>query len=88
VLDKARELGPEKVGETLAEIATAGRVPSDSVSGMFWPQVLQHASKQKDAVLAQKAYDALLKRYATETGAQFDRAKQGWEKLLDEAKAK
>ena len=89
VLDKGRELGPEKLGATLAELAKAGKVPSETMSGWwFWRPVLQHASKQKDAALAQKAYDALMKRYGKETGARIDSAKQAWQKLLEDAKAK
>jgi hypothetical protein len=88
VLDKGRELGPEKLGAMLAELAKAGKVPSETMGGWFWRLVLQHASKQKDAALAQKACDALMKRYAKETGARIDSAKQAWQKLLEDAKAK
>jgi|RhiMethySRZTD1v2_1073278.scaffolds.fasta_scaffold00406_34 hypothetical protein len=85
---KGRELGPEKMRATFAELAKAGKVPSETLSGPFWRFVLEHASKQKDASLAQKAYDALMKRYAKETGDKIDSAKQAWQKLLEDAKAK
>jgi hypothetical protein len=88
VLDKGHELGPEKLGATFAELAKAGKTPSETMSRWFWPPVLLHASKQKDAPLAQKAYDALMKRYAKETGARIDSARQAWLRLLEDAKAK
>ena len=88
VFDKGRELGQEKVGATLAELAKAGKRPSETMSGTFWRIVLQHASKQKDAALAQRAYDELMKRYGMETGARIDSSKQAWQKLLEDAKAK
>ncbi|HEX5052191.1 MAG TPA: hypothetical protein VFZ65_10495 [Planctomycetota bacterium] len=88
VLRKARELGADKVGESLADMAKKGRVPSDVMAGSFWPQVLQHASKQKDARLAQQAYDALMVRYASEKGDRFEKVKAAWQKLVEEARTK
>lgn len=89
VLDKGRELGPEKLRATLAELVKAGKTPSETMSGWwFWRPVLQHASEHKDAALAQKAYDALMKRYGKETGARIDSSKQAWLKLLEDAKAR
>jgi hypothetical protein len=85
---KMRETGPEKTAAAAAEMAKAGKVPTAAVSGMFWNQVLVHASKQKDAALAQQAFDALQKRYADEKSPGIERQKQNWQKLLDEAKAK
>ncbi|HEU4420850.1 MAG TPA: hypothetical protein VFT55_18065 [Planctomycetota bacterium] len=88
VLDKGRELGPEKLGATLAELARTGKTPSETLNGPFWRIVLQHASKQKDAALAQKAYDALMKRYGREAGGRIDSARQAWQRLLEDAKAR
>lgn len=88
VLDKAREMSPERLRATLADLAKAGKTPSETMTRWFWPPVLQHASKQKDAALAQKAYDALMKRYGMETGTRIDSAKQAWQRLLEDAKSK
>lgn len=84
---KMRENGPEKTAAAVAEMAKAGKVPSAAAAGMFWNQVLLHASKQKDPALAQQAFDALQKRYADEKMPGIERQKQNWQKLLDEAKA-
>ena len=84
---KMRENGPEKTAAAVAEMAKAGKVPSAASAGMFWNQVLTHASKQKDAVLAQQAFDALQKRYADEKAPGIERQMQNWQQLLDEAKA-
>ncbi len=88
IMQKAREAGPEKTAEALVEMAKAGRVPSETMSGTFWQQVLKQASTQKDGDLAQKAYDGLVKRYAAEPSAQFEQAKKAWQKQVDDAKAK
>lgn len=85
---KMRETGPEKTAAAAAEMAKAGRVPTGpAVSGMFWNQVLVHASKQKDPALAQQAFDALQKRYGDEKSPGIERQRQNWQKLLDDAKA-
>ena len=86
LLGKMRENGPEKTAAAIAELAKAGKVPSDAGSGMFWSQVLVHASKQKDAAMAQQAFDALQKRFADEKSPGIERQRQGWQKMLDLAK--
>lgn len=89
LMQKSRELGPEELGAKLAAIAKAGKSPSDALATNFWPAVLNHASKNKDAALAQQAFDALEKRLANEkANPNLDRAKKAWAKLLEDAKAK
>lgn len=88
LMRNARDLGYEKLGERMAEMAKAGRVPSASMSGTFWPPVLGYASTHKDAELAQQAYDALVRHYASETGGRIEQYKAAWQKLVDEAKAR
>lgn len=88
LLGKIRETGPEATAEQIAAMAKAGRAPSENMAGAFWMQVLQHASRQKDAALAQQAYDALQQRYSKEKGPGIERQLANWKKLLDEAKAK
>jgi hypothetical protein len=88
VMQEAREAGPEATGEKLVAIARSGREPSEAVSGIFWQQVLRHASGAKDAALAEKAHAALLKRFADEKGAQFERARKNWDEQLEAAKKK
>lgn len=83
---KAQKEGPEKTGEAFAALLAAGKTPSDGIGSNFWVSVLTHASKHKDAALAQRCFDVLEKRHAKEK--QYDRARQGWKQLLDDAKAK
>ncbi len=85
ILAKAREAGPEKTGAALATLLAGGKSPSDEVDYRFWSGVLGHASKQKDAKLAKRAYDTLEKRLGKEK--QLQRAFEAWKKLLDEASA-
>lgn len=86
IMAKAQKEGPEKTGEALAALLAAGKTPSDGIGSNFWIAVLNHASKQKDATLAQRAFDVLEKRHGKEK--QYDRARQAWKQLLDDAKAK
>lgn len=82
ILRKAREEGPEKTGESLAALLAAGKTPGEDNTG-FWAGILRHASAQKDGELAQRAYDVLMKRKDAPA-----RAKEQWQKQLDDAKAK
>ncbi len=88
ILRSAREVGMEETQQKLVAIARAGRVPSAAMAGTFWQQVLRAASADKDAKLAQQAYDALMERYADESGPQFERAKKAWSDLVEAAKQK
>jgi hypothetical protein len=82
IIAGARKNGPEKTGEALAALLAAGKTPSDDNTS-FWGGVLRHASTKKDAALAQRAYDVLMKRKDAP-----DRQKEAWKKMLDEAQAK
>jgi hypothetical protein len=86
LLTKARDHGPEVTGEKIAALAKAGRQPSEAMQVPFWNATLQHASKQKDAVLAQQAFDALMQRLGKQAGPGVERQKQAWAKLLEDAK--
>lgn len=88
LMQKARELGQDEVRKQLAAMAKDGKTPSDAMAGSFWPAVLEYASKEKDAALAQKAFDAIEKRFANDKNPNLARAKKEWAKLLEEAKAK
>lgn len=88
LLQQSRSTGLEQTAEKLAAMAKAGKKPSDTTGGQFWNAVLQHASKHKDAALAKQAFDALQQRFANDKNPQIERAKQQWQKLLDEAQAK
>ncbi|MBL8754610.1 MAG: hypothetical protein JNK15_15000 [Planctomycetes bacterium] len=88
VMQKGRELGQDEMLKQLADMAKGGKTPSDAVAPNFWPAVLNWASKAKDAALAQKAFDALEKRFANDKNPNLDRAKKSWAKLLEDAKAK
>jgi hypothetical protein len=81
IFAKAREAGPEKTGEALVAILKAGKTPSEQ-NAMYWSGVLGHASKQKDAELAKRAYDVLMKRKDAPA-----RQKERWKQMLDEATA-
>lgn len=83
---KAQKDGPEQTAEAYAALLAAGKTPSDGIGSNFWVSVLNHASKHKDAALAQRAFDVLEQRHAKEK--QYDRARQAWKQLLDDAKAK
>lgn len=57
---KARELGAEEIGKRFAGMVETGRLPSgEAEANYFWQMVLGHASKQRDAKLAQRAFDVL-----------------------------
>jgi hypothetical protein len=73
---------PQELGAKFAAMLKDGKAPSDE-NTMFWQTVLRHASTEKDAELAQRAFDVLAKRPNAP-----ERQKQGWQKMLDEAKAK
>lgn len=88
LMQKGRELGQDEVSKQMAAMAKAGKAPSPMMAGSFWMAVLGHASKQKDAELAQKAFDALEKRFADDKNPGLVRARKDWAKLLEEAKAK
>jgi hypothetical protein len=88
LMQKGRELGQDEVWKQLADMAKAGKRPSEAGVGNFWIGVLTHASKQKDGALAQQAFDALEKRYANEKSPGIERARKSWEKMLEDAKAK
>jgi hypothetical protein len=82
IMAKSRDAGPEKTGEALVALLKAGKTPSEQ-NTMFWGGVLRHASTQKDAELAKRAYDVLMKRKDAP-----ERAKEAWKKALEEAQAK
>jgi hypothetical protein len=88
LLRDARKAGPEATSEKLLALAKAGRTPSDAMGGMFWQQVLSGASAQKDAEMAQQAYDNLMRIFGKEKGERFEKAKEAWQKQVEEAKAK
>lgn len=71
----------------LYEMAKAGLDPSRTTSGPFWQQALEHASLQRDGDLAQRAFDALLHRYADEKSRWLDLRMVAWQEQLDAAKA-
>jgi hypothetical protein len=78
---RANRQTPEKGGQALAAMLVAGKTPA--AQSPAWAALLQHASTTKDADLAQRAYDVLMQRKDAPA-----RAKERWQTLLDEAKAK
>jgi hypothetical protein len=88
VLDAMRKDGPKATAAKCAEIAQAGKEPSEAMAGIFWSQVLTHASGEKDAKLAARAHGALMARYGKETSPGIERQKKAWQDLLDAANAK
>jgi hypothetical protein len=76
----------DKIAEELAALAKAGRRPSKPQTFLFWPQVLQHAAKRRDAVLAQQAFTEL-ESFAVENKSFQSRLPQ-LRILLQQAQAK
>jgi hypothetical protein len=86
VMAAARTAGPEKTAEALVAIHKSGRKPGADVAPTYWIQLLNHAAKHKDGVLADEAYAALEAKLGKEKNAQ--RAFDCWKKLRDDAHAK
>jgi hypothetical protein len=84
ILDKAKEAGAEATHAALAAMVAAGRTPSDDVGGTFWIGVLTHASRSRDAALAQRAFAWLDDRYGKD--GNYARSRAQWRRLLDDAK--
>lgn len=83
---KARQLGPDKANEQVAEIAKSGRRPSEAQAYRFWAMTLQYAAKEKDAKLGEQAYAELEKAMGSDK--RYDRMKPQLRKLLDQAQGK
>lgn len=81
-----QDLMSEGAGAELAAIARAGRIPSLTTSGRFWQVVLEHASRHKDGELAQRAFDALMVRFAEESGTWINWRMAEWRKQLEASK--
>lgn len=88
LMQRARELGREGLGERMAALAKAGKVPSDTQRGPFWSLTLQYASQQKDGALADQAFAALEAFYRKQKLPGIERQMETWRKLVEEAKAK
>lgn len=81
---KSRELGMEKVAEAVADIAKAGRRPSDDVAVQFWVLTLRHAENTTDGKLGEEAFGHLEK--LAENDRRYARSLDAWRKMLDKAK--
>lgn len=84
-LERDRQLAPKELGQRLAGLARAGRRPSSgsAVSQWFWNQLLDHARQQRDAELAQLAYDQLVAQFGKDQ--RYQRALAAWRQQLVEA---
>lgn len=79
---KARELGADEIGKRFTAMVRTGRLPSAEGEVYFWQMVLGFAAKERDAELAQRAFDLLEKHKQPATLRERNRA------LLEQAKAK
>jgi hypothetical protein len=86
ILRRQRQDGPEKTGAALEALLAAGKTPSDVMAVGFWGTLLGHAAREKDAKLAQRAYDVLEEKYGSDK--RYERQFTAWKKQLEDAKAK
>lgn len=81
LMTRSRGTPPAEMMPKLAALLEAGKTPSDD-NTQFWSMMLRFASTEKNADLAQRAYDVLMKNKNAN-----DRLKEQWKKALDDAKS-
>ena len=60
---RTRQMKPDDVSATFAEMATTGRIPAGAAATDFWSLTLSHADQKEDAKLYEKALGALKKMH-------------------------
>lgn len=86
LLARSRDLGTAKVEAAIAEMARAGRRPTEATAESFWWTTLTFAANKHDPALAQRAHDELAQRFANDK--RYEKMLPRWRKLLEQAKAK
>ena len=80
----AQKTAMEETMARVAEMAKAGKVPTGQRTLQFWSMALQHAATAKDVGLAEKAFAAL--EGSPDAKRMPPQRRDGWKKLLDQAK--
>lgn len=86
LLARSRDLGTAKVEATIAEMARAGRRPTEATAESFWWTTLTFAANKRDAALAESAHDELARRFGRDK--RYEKMLPRWRKLLEQAKTK
>jgi len=80
----AQKTAMEETMARVAEMAKAGKVPTGQRTLQFWSMALQHAATAKDVGLAEKAFAAL--EGSPDAQRMPAPRREGWKKLLEQAK--
>lgn len=81
---EAQKTAMEETMAQVAAMAKAGKVPSGQRTLQFWSMALQHAATAKDVELAEKAFAAL--EGHPDAKRMPPQRREGWKKMLDQAK--
>lgn len=81
---EAQKKARDEVMAQVAAMAKAGKVPTGQRTLQFWSMTLQHAATAKDVELAEKAFAAL--EGSPDAKRLPAPRREGWKKLLDQAK--
>lgn len=81
---EAQKKGMDETMAQVAAMAKVGKVPTGQRTLQFWSMALQHAATAKDVELAEKAFAAL--EGSPDAKRMPPQRREGWKKLLDQAK--